>query len=104
MGGLTLLQGILSTTVRVGSNVTIYGINTVTKFKVNISALLKLYASYKILLQGVLLVISILNFIKDAIISCVRAVGWLSGWVLWHLNLCRLFNAKSMFMQIVSSI
>ena len=26
------------------------------------------------------------------------------GWVLWHINLCRLFNAKSIFMQIVSSI
>ena len=28
----------------------------------------------------------------------------LVGWVLWHINLCRLFNAKSIFMQIVSSI
>ena len=26
---------------------------------------------------------------------------WLVGWVLWHINLCRLFNAKSIFMQIV---
>ena len=25
------------------------------------------------------------------------------GWVLWHINLCRSFNAKSIFMQIVSS-
>ena len=25
-------------------------------------------------------------------------------WVLWHINLCRLFNAKLIFMQIVSSI
>ena len=31
-------------------------------------------------------------------------VGWLVGWILWHINLCRLFNAKSIFMQIVSSI
>ena len=23
------------------------------------------------------------------------------GWVLWHIKLCRLFNAKSIFMQIV---
>ena len=23
------------------------------------------------------------------------------GWVLWHINLCRLFNARSFFMQIV---
>ena len=30
--------------------------------------------------------------------------GWLVGWVLWHINLCWLFNAKSIFMQIVSSI
>ena len=27
-------------------------------------------------------------------------VGSLVGWVLWHVNLCRLFNAKSIFMQI----
>ena len=30
-----------------------------------------------------------------------RKKGWLVGWVLWHINLCRLFNAKSIFMQIV---
>ena len=23
------------------------------------------------------------------------------GWVLWHINLCRLFNAKSIFIKIV---
>ena len=28
----------------------------------------------------------------------------LVGWVLWHINLCRLFNAKSIFIQIISSI
>ena len=28
----------------------------------------------------------------------------LVGWVLWHINLCRLFNAKSTFIQIISSI
>ena len=28
-------------------------------------------------------------------------VDWFVGWVLWHINLCRLFNAKSIFMQIV---
>ena len=29
-------------------------------------------------------------------------VGWLVGWLgLWHINLCRLFKAKSIFMQIV---
>ena len=25
-------------------------------------------------------------------------------WVLWHINLCKLFNAKSIFIQIISSI
>ena len=30
--------------------------------------------------------------------------GWLVGGFLWHINFCRLFNAKSIFMQIVSSI
>ena len=29
---------------------------------------------------------------------------WLVGWFLWHINLCRLFNTKSILMQIVSSI
>ena len=24
-----------------------------------------------------------------------RLVGWLDGWILLHINLCRLFNAKS---------
>ena len=28
-------------------------------------------------------------------------VGWLVGWILWHINLCRLFTAKSIFMKIV---
>ena len=27
--------------------------------------------------------------------------GWLVVWVLWHLKLCRLYNAKSIFMKIV---
>ena len=36
--------------------------------------------------------------------SEIRLVGWFIGWVLWYINLCRLFNAKSVFMQIVSSI
>ena len=26
------------------------------------------------------------------------------GWVLWHINHCRLFDAKSIFMQMISSI
>ena len=28
----------------------------------------------------------------------------LVGWVLWHINFSRLFNAKSIFIQIISSI
>ena len=31
-------------------------------------------------------------------------VGWLVGWISWHVNLCKLFNAKSVFTQIISSI
>ena len=27
----------------------------------------------------------------------MRDLVWF-GWVLWHINLCRLFNAKSIFM------
>ena len=30
--------------------------------------------------------------------------GWLVVWVLWHINLCSLFNAKSILIQIISSI
>ena len=29
---------------------------------------------------------------------------WLDGWVLWHIKLCRLFNAKYISMQIISSL
>ena len=28
-------------------------------------------------------------------------IGWLDVWVLWYINLCRLFNTKSIFMKIV---
>ena len=28
-------------------------------------------------------------------------ISWLVVWVLWHINLCRLFNAKSIFIKIV---
>ena len=28
-------------------------------------------------------------------------IGWLIVWVLWHINLCRLFNTKFIFMKIV---
>ena len=29
------------------------------------------------------------------------SVGWLNVWVLWLIDLCRLFNAKSILMKIV---
>ena len=29
---------------------------------------------------------------------CLSIYHDLVGWVLWHINLCRLFNAKSIFM------
>ena len=36
---------------------------------------------------------------------CVKVVvGWLVVWVLWLINLCMLFNVKSIFIQIISSI
>ena len=31
-------------------------------------------------------------------------ICWLVVWVLWHINLCRLFNVKSIFKQIISCI
>ena len=31
-------------------------------------------------------------------------VGWSVVWGLWHINLCRLFIVKSIFIQIISSI
>ena len=31
-------------------------------------------------------------------------MDYLVGWVLWHINLSRLFNAKSIFIQIIYSI
>ena len=37
-------------------------------------------------------------------ISHMAGVVVVFGWVLWHINLCRLFNAKSIFIQIISSI
>ena len=49
----------------------------------------------------------ICNSNKDYFISVTEHVcqSWrLVGWVLWHINVCQLFNAKSIFMQIVSSI
>ena len=31
----------------------------------------------------------------------INSFNWLIVWVLWHINLCGLFKAKSIFMQIV---
>ena len=31
-------------------------------------------------------------------------VGWLIGWILWLIKLCRLFNTKSIFKPIINSI
>ena len=35
-----------------------------------------------------------------------KVLNWfdLVGWVLWHINLCRLFNAKSIFMDLFKTI
>ena len=32
---------------------------------------------------------------------CFYTFSWLVVWVLWHINHCRLFNTKSIFMKIV---
>ena len=29
----------------------------------------------------------------------IRLIGLLVGWILWHYNLCRLFNDESIFIQ-----
>ena len=34
----------------------------------------------------------------QAITSVPADVNWMVYWVLWHINLSRLFNAKSIFM------
>ena len=39
------------------------------------------------------------------VVESDRVLSMLVGvWVLWHNNLCRLFNAKSIFVQMNSSI
>ena len=38
------------------------------------------------------------------LIYCILVSVWLIVWVLWHINLCRLFNTKSIFIQIICSI
>ena len=44
------------------------------------------------------------DYSVTSIILSKEIDGWLVVWVLWNINLCRLFNAKSIFMQIISSI
>ena len=48
---------------------------------------------------------SLLPKLSAAVISTtllhVGKFGWSVVWVLWHINLSWLFNAKSIFMQIV---
>ena len=41
------------------------------------------------------------NHVADHFIFRKKQVCWLVVGVLWHINLCKLFNAKSIFMQIV---
>ena len=46
---------------------------------------------------------SVAGQLQNSQISFRLTITWrLVGCVLWHINLCRLFNAKSIFMQIVS--
>ena len=45
------------------------------------------------------------NPLLGSVFCCeIQIDPWLVGWVLWHINFCRLFNTKSIFMQLVSSI
>ena len=37
-------------------------------------------------------------------IGRILSVGWLVGWILWHINLRRLYNTESIIMRIVSPI
>ena len=39
------------------------------------------------------------NTVQENFWDTVLLGGWLVGWLLWYINLCRLFNAKSIFMQ-----
>ena len=46
----------------------------------------------------------VLPKLKNPVYLTILACTWLVGWVLQHINLCNLFNAKSIFIQIISSI
>ena len=45
-----------------------------------------------------------LTSVNNVSVALHGLVGWLVVWVLWHINLCRLSNAKSIFIQIISSV
>ena len=48
--------------------------------------------------------LSIYGCIKVCMYLCTYEISmceYVVGWVLWHTNLCRLFNAKFIFMKIV---
>ena len=48
------------------------------------------------------------NYTKNVYMNIQWTLHWLVGllvvWVLWHVNFCWLFNAKSIFIQIISSV
>ena len=53
--------------------------------------------SERVCARGCMPVFILYAYIKDLIL-------FVCCWVLWHTNLCRLFNAKSIFMKIICSI
>ena len=41
---------------------------------------------------------------ENFVVNSFKVVSWLVGWlVLWHINFCRLFKTKSIFIQIMST-
>ena len=44
------------------------------------------------------------NMYPNIVKYLTHPIGWLVVWFLWHIKLCRLFNAKSMFIQIFQTI
>ena len=60
------------------------------------------YASYNTTsLHKRILLISIYPYLRNMFFVFFVVVGWMVVWVLWHINLCWLFNAKSIFMKII---
>ena len=63
------------------------------------------WSAWTIMSTTPLFFIFLLIITRSSLLSGIRwSVGWLVDWVLWHINLCSLFNAKYTFMQIISSI